>query len=279
MIADDSLFFVFGYPKSGTTFLQSLLDCHPEIMCAREGNFHNFGQQLPRPLNEYNKEMNKKARVFGAPGYPPVNDVEFNSILKTFIIGRLEVLASQQPDATSKFGDKDPDHGKFLGKLAEIFPDATYIHIVRDCRDVAISWYHHVTRLNSGNPAGLDFEEVSVNTCSEWSAYVEGVNKIAENKNLKFIEVYYEDLLKDVRSVSRQVFEFLDASAEAGIVEKCASDTSFEKMAGGRKRGTEDPDSFYRKGVAGDWRSRLDDDLLRRMVEKAEPTLSRLGYS
>ena len=39
-----NLFFVLGAPKSGTTWLQYLLNAHPNISCRGEGLFHRFGK-------------------------------------------------------------------------------------------------------------------------------------------------------------------------------------------------------------------------------------------
>src|ERR1700679_327913 len=39
-LARKQLFFVGGAPRSGTTWLQQMLDAHPEICCRGEGLFH-----------------------------------------------------------------------------------------------------------------------------------------------------------------------------------------------------------------------------------------------
>jgi len=53
---------------------------------------------------------------------------------------------------------------------------------------------------------------------------------------------------------------------------------SFEKLSRGRERGQEDPSSFYRKGVAGDWKNHFSKEDRRVFKEEAGELLIRLGY-
>ena len=46
-LAERQLFFIGGAPRSGTTWLQLLLDCHPEVSCRGEGL---FWKELAEPL-------------------------------------------------------------------------------------------------------------------------------------------------------------------------------------------------------------------------------------
>lgn len=53
---------------------------------------------------------------------------------------------------------------------------------------------------------------------------------------------------------------------------------SFERLAGGRKRGEEDQGSHYRRGVAGDWRNHLTPRHLAAFRERFGDLTERLGY-
>jgi hypothetical protein len=61
-------------------------------------------------------------------------------------------------------------------------------------------------------------------------------------------------------------------------VESCVSSASFSKLSRGRQRGQEDPSSFYRKGVAGDWKYLFDERDRQIYKEEAGELLIRLGY-
>jgi hypothetical protein len=53
---------------------------------------------------------------------------------------------------------------------------------------------------------------------------------------------------------------------------------TFEKLSKGRTRGEEDPSSFFRKGVAGDWRDAFTDRDRRVFEREAGDLLTKLGY-
>ena len=53
---------------------------------------------------------------------------------------------------------------------------------------------------------------------------------------------------------------------------------SFERLSKGRTRGEEDPTSFFRKGVAGDWRDAFTGRDRRVFEEEAGGLLQKLGY-
>jgi Sulfotransferase domain len=61
-------------------------------------------------------------------------------------------------------------------------------------------------------------------------------------------------------------------------VEHCVSSASFEKLSRGRERGQEDVTSFYRKGVAGDWKNFFTERDKQIYKEEAGELLIRLGY-
>ena len=51
-----NLFMIIGNPKSGTTWLQSILNAHPQIVCYGEPKFLQLSQLLVDMLNRYNEK-------------------------------------------------------------------------------------------------------------------------------------------------------------------------------------------------------------------------------
>ena len=51
-----------------------------------------------------------------------------------------------------------------------------------------------------------------------------------------------------------------------------------EKLSKGRSRGEEDPTSFFRKGVSGDWRSAFTERDEKTFEQEAGDLLVKLGY-
>jgi hypothetical protein len=90
--------------------------------------------------------------------------------------------------------------------------------------------------------------------------------------------VRYEDLLSRPEEEVRRLLEFLGAGADDETVRRCVNAASFEKLSRGRERGEEDPTSFFRKGVAGDWRNTFTEQDRRVFEEMAGDLLAQLGY-
>ena len=93
-----------------------------------------------------------------------------------------------------------------------------------------------------------------------------------------YTEVRYEDLLERPNEEVERLLGFLGVDTEKSLVEHCVSSASFEKLSKGRERGQEDPTSFYRKGVAGDWKNLFNERDRQVYKEEAGELLIRLGY-
>jgi hypothetical protein len=61
-------------------------------------------------------------------------------------------------------------------------------------------------------------------------------------------------------------------------VRRCVENASFENLSGGRQRGEEDHSSFFRKGIAGDWRNVFTEKDKRVYKEAVGDLIVKLGY-
>jgi hypothetical protein len=93
-----------------------------------------------------------------------------------------------------------------------------------------------------------------------------------------YTEVRYEDLLVRPNEEVKRLLGFLGVHTDERLVEHCVSSASFERLSRGRQRGQEDPSSFYRKGVAGDWKYLFDEHDKQIYKEEAGELLIKLGY-
>jgi hypothetical protein len=93
----------------------------------------------------------------------------------------------------------------------------------------------------------------------------------------RYLEIRYEDLLQHPPDTLRQVLKLLQARLDDRIIERCIQVNSFERVSN-RQRGEEDSQSFFRKGVAGDWRDVFTERDRRIYEELAGDQLIRMGY-
>jgi hypothetical protein len=98
-----------------------------------------------------------------------------------------------------RWGDKTPEYVHHLPILHELFPDAQYVHIVRDGRDVALSVF------------GRYFGAKSIYAAAcEWRDAVSLVRKFGESVPAdRFIELRYEDLLTNPRGWFGELMQYL----------------------------------------------------------------------
>jgi len=90
-MAERRFFFVCGAPKSGTTWLQRVLDAHPQVQCSGEGHFiERFATPLAKVVRDYQNHMSLVAgRVYeGKPYYPPLEQSDFDRLVRGFITDR-----------------------------------------------------------------------------------------------------------------------------------------------------------------------------------------------
>ncbi|HEX3729908.1 MAG TPA: sulfotransferase, partial [Opitutaceae bacterium] len=123
------IFFVSGAAKSGTTWLQRILDAHPDVVCSGEGH---FVEQVITPMARMKTAFNAKLemdaqRVFeGRPYYPLLTDAEVAPLARSLI---LHVMGRRAAGRKIKaLGDKTPRYTRGLDALLALFPEARFIN-------------------------------------------------------------------------------------------------------------------------------------------------------
>jgi hypothetical protein len=311
------VFFVVGLAKSGTTWLMKTLDAHPEVLCKGEGRFFGEEyrrkvlaqtQTKQQPSSLYNALLGSEylrlwieRSVWSRDGDPDEHIRDLVRLATDYFL-----TAELSKSGKKVVGDKTPLLGpKFIEEIHEIYPEARVIHILRDGRDQAVSFIHQQgNRAKRGRTHRLSPEELAKSEAyrrspQELSEIGEGMfaektlRKAAQNWTLRvgqaiedgpvlfgdrYTEVRYEDLLEHPNEEVERLLGFLRVDTDETLVEHCVSSASFEKLSKGRQRGQEDPSSFYRKGVAGDWKYLFDERDKEVYKEEAGQLLIRLGY-
>jgi hypothetical protein len=127
-------------------------------------------------------------------------------------------FAEQQGKRAMVWGDKNNFYTNYLPTLEAIYPEARFIHIVRDGRDVACS-YREVMQSGSTSPyapnLATDVNEIAI----EWSANVLRVDKflsdIAASRRLL---IRYEDMVSDTKNVVEGLCRWLEVPVEDAML-------------------------------------------------------------
>lgn len=167
-------------------------------------------------------------------------------------------------------------------------PDAAYknvIYIVRDGRDVMISYLHMLSAM-SADRVPPTFENLIIDGAGlfpcKWHDHVERWLQNPFGANL--LVVKYEDLKADTVSVLQRVCGFLSVARTHTELSEIAAKSTFDKMR--HREVTQGWDNaawpkdarFVRRGGVGGFRDEFPSDLLNYFAREAGSTLRKLNY-
>ena len=257
-VARRQIFFIGGPPRSGTTWLQQLLACHPDISCGGEGL---FWEQLAVPLEKLVAARSealtaKNQRLFAHTGGYKLPDGEDTEAL----LGTAVLLALERQNAGSParaVGEKTPENVFLFPRLKRLFPAAKFIGMARDPRDLLTSAWHFFRKpIASGDEteAKTAFVRGAVPSINEGARRMLALhNEYPGDCQI----MTYERLRAAPEANAAALFRFLGVDDEPAIVADCIARSSFSAMTDGRPAGVAADGSFLRKGVVGDWPTTL----------------------
>jgi hypothetical protein len=266
---------VVGYPKSGNTWLDFLLA-------------HYLGARF---IDLSMEEAYLSGSSDAPPDYWKRDKIQGGSVQSSGSetkVNQIEVVAKthKRPDQIS---DAFPNSVEKYGLV-----ERTTALIVRDPRDVAVSYFHYQhhrrhmrnnTRFYRYTPyfaRDLYFKwrylhDFAMNVAEEWRDFV--------THCLPFVDVVVrcEDLLDDEIQQIQHIAAKLDLPFRPFAAEEAANYCSFDNM---RKREqnqsmgsrAQEGERFFRKGKSEQWQNYLNSSTLQSFVERAEPAMSELGY-
>ncbi len=145
--------FIFGCYRSGTSLLRLILNSHPKIFVPEEtvfipyigANLEKYGclaqrRNLMRLLQDILQILRKKSKWETVPDSQKIlnfltEDPDYAEVIRAVILA----MAEGDISSLKYWGDKTPRYINSLQYLNFLYPNAKFINIVRDGRDVAAS--------------------------------------------------------------------------------------------------------------------------------------------
>lgn len=191
--------FIVGASRSGTTLLRLMLDAHSELAIGPETHF------VPALLKTGSREEFLKVLT----EHPRFADQQ---------ISAEELKLSEPFDASEAvrafyglyaanqdkpiWADKTPRYVRQMPEIQAALPEVRFVHIIRDGRDAALS----------GLRTGIGPETLEGQTIQWRQAVRKGRTSARELLPGSYLEVFYEDLVREPASVLERVCEFIGLS-------------------------------------------------------------------
>ena len=250
------IFFIVGTGRSGTNICQKMLNIHPDIKVIGETHFIQtlvlrFGSDTVT-FNDFFEIIDEHYSSNGTNKWAH-NHLKASGIDPNTFYSEFKMFCAQMNQGTIRefveaffrfcygegtyfLGDKTPFYGMHMAKILKLWPDAKFIHLVRDGRYAATSMQKHgdfVRRINAGFHKEKEFdnflqiedqyksmlsfyseESVALISCIQlWKKIINQIRYESENiPHDTYLEVRYEDLVRQPISELRRIGNFLDIS-------------------------------------------------------------------
>lgn len=266
-----------GSGRSGTTLFRNIFDAHPDLAMTHEAHFVlPMALQRRRLITPSGFDSGRfLTRLYANPNFvrqglpePVVRAALEAGAPVTFADAVRIVFATYAAErGKRRYGDKTPGYVTHLGLLGELFPEARFVHIIRDGRDVAMAY--------------LDRAEWGPSTMADAALYWR--SRVGRGRSAgrrlgpsRYREVRYEDLVDDPEAVTRELCAFLDLDFRPQMLE-------FHRRGEDFAASTPHPEAFrglsqpVTKGMR-DWRLQMTPSDVALVEAIAGDLLADLGY-
>ena len=282
---------IVGAPRSGTTLLRFMLDASSELAIPPETGFLAIGDKITGRGEKLRDKFFHAIVNYGEPlrSWPDfeIPEQEFRVILDQITpfnvadgyraFYRLYAARHGKP----RWGDKTPIYCRHLKSIRKVLPEARFVHIIRDGRDVALSlrrmWFS----------PGSDMETQA----SYWRDCILAARRAGMGHD-DYLEVRYEELIQNTAETLQRICAHVDLTFEERMLNYYQRAPERLKEHKGRsmpdgvtvltqdqrlkqqQRTTEPPDPACVFG----WRRTMESDERRRFQSVAGDLLEELGY-
>jgi protein-tyrosine sulfotransferase len=216
-----SPFFIIGSGRSGNTLLRRILNNHSELFIPPETfvlgsvintfkvyNLVKWEEIVALVFSKF--EMHPEFETFGITSLTglqqdmiqlPVEDRSLDNLLNSFYL----FYAKQHGIKKYRWGDKTPLNVFFLNQIAQVFPRAKYIHIIRNPYD---SIYSYVDS---------KIYKTYKDATKRWLNAVVLSRKFGKRRS-DYFEIYYENLVSDPENEMMKLCKFLSVDFEKKMI-------------------------------------------------------------
>jgi hypothetical protein len=266
-MGNSKLLFVCGFPSGGTDLTKTILNVHPDIWINGEMPFlkdiakYGYEQETLFADIESVRAFQQVLRDVNTWGNIENLDHNFSAEIEDQGQLRLSEVLKTCFSAQERriWGNKTPQNTENIQALSSIFPGAYFLIVIRDVRDVCLSWH---------NKWGKDMVWCS----AKWAHRMHRGWIVTKNMSQeRYLFVKFEDLLSDTEACCRRICAFLDVPFSGRMLEHHNYTT--ERIDGKINYGQKIVKSNKKK-----WSEQLSHKTVRRIEEIAFDTMRTFDY-
>lgn len=264
--------FIVGSPRSGTTLVRELLNLHPNLyVIPNETCFITWSARLFKKEHDTRSRLKNMRDYFAKVGWKidNFNSCESISLLSTnpSLTELLDYLIGQNVKPPQhRWVEKTPFHVWYLDILYKLFPQAKFIHCIRDGRDCVVSMQSmgFKSRGFKGELSGWGL----LGNAALWKYSVRKGLSLSKNIPVEsLLMINYEELVTNVEQKVKAICQFIGEpfSEEMLNLRYCNSSYGCGKFP------------ITSKSV-GMWKKNLSQAEAEIVMYLLEPELKSLGY-
>lgn len=263
------MFFIIGSARSGTTLLRLILNAHPDVAVPPESRFitelwkgeeevhvedflnvladHRLFRVWELDIAEVKRELGTTPRT----RYADIIDAAYRAWARS--------------KGKTVWGDKTPRYIENIPLLARLWPEAKFVHQIRDGRNVVLSY------------ADVPFGPKTLGKAADlWQRRVE--QGLSDGRALgpeRYLEIRYEEFVEDAPTETEKLCKFLGVEFHADMldyVEKARTDI-LPRAARYNPNVTKPPTKSLRS-----WETQMPDGQVEMFEAIAGDTLDKLNY-
>jgi hypothetical protein len=263
--------FIVGVPRSGTTLLRVLLDSHSQILALPETPWVSGAYGGPLSLRQLLLDLADGPYGVGR-NVAGISRADILAAGTNFLEQLLEPALKNRGKSVVAF--KTPSDIPHLEFMTALLPQARYIHITRDGRDVAMS---QLSKKGSFFLELRGYRSLSyANVFRRWMEWEKKARAVLYRGDLKVLHLRYEDLIADPERQMRRAMAFLDLPFEPSMLDYAAKSHDYPKWEAGST------DVVQRQGLTGSsvgkWRSGKKSAEVLHTLARHDDFLVSLGY-
>jgi hypothetical protein len=206
-----------GCGRSGTTLLRMILDSHPEICCGPESNVFRRSALDPGEL----------ALKFDLDPVQ-VREIHQAAVSRPAFIEAFAVLCMAR-SGKRRWAEKTPRNIRRLDVIFRHFPQARFVHVLRDGRDVACSLRTHPRhRVVNGELVPLNTWKPIASCARRWRDDIERSRPYWSDP--RFLTLRYEDLVREPYPVLERLMAFVGEAWDDGMLEHAGTGSPFRNV-------------------------------------------------